>query len=783
MGGASQNGAVSRIVDSSGKPLSNGKAHGRQSAKLKAFVDSMNQWFQSLSSTRMPALIKAEDPLSHHAWVFAAAMTIATTAAQAPLMVFRETEDQLERRRQAELRAKRSWRGPRAGAGRRALARHQRSRSVVRRKTLEPDLNHPLIDLLRAPNPLQMGDQLIQMTILWLVVRGEVHWLLTDPDGRPVDALSFPDQVWPMSPDLMTPIYERGDRGTLVGWELSVPRWMPSGVAGFAKVRYPLTSVVQMKLPNIKDLVRGFSRLTSVASSIETDLLAKAFTRSLLEKGAIPGGMLEFQGNLKDKEEEAIREKFKERHAGPENGGRLLILQGGLKYNSVAHSPAEMQFKDHMEFDRDEVLAVLGTPPTVVGLRDVANYATAQVWDLGFWEKTILPIFSAIETAIDAALMDRETDDVFAMFDTTGVDAFRSGLSDKLAMAEKLAGDRLHAPPRVAFETVGLEIAEYEGDDKALVSAVLVPVETSLEPPEPAPAAAPGDVEEDDAADDGGDPSPAPPPPGAAARKGAKNQARWRAFVKVQQALEGRMKSAWRQWVAEEKADALKRLDAEAKRVGAKGWSARVKADGVTVGAILPAEKDSTRRLKNKARPVMGSTVEQTYDLTLDDLGGVPVFEIDDERIMKALDVREKKLLQSAPTTLRKNLRRSLEEGLAAGETIQQLRVRIGEVFNIAGSSAKTLQVARTETAGLMNAVRDAMFEAQGFKKAEWVTAGDENVRDSHIEYGRAGAQDRGFDYLTLLEDDKPGSLKFPGDPEAPPDETINCRCVMIPAV
>lgn len=787
-------GPVSLIVDEHGQPFArvNGSVAVRDGEehrnRMKSLVTTLNQWWQSAASINQPAEAKAQAPLRHHPWVFAAAMTIATTSTQAPFTVFRETEDALDERQREALRARVPWRGPRAGARRRALQRYGRRRQLLRAKGLEPVLDHPVYDLIQSPNPLQRGDQLMMTTVLWMAYRGEAFWAFTDADGRPLQSpLDEPAMIWPLSPDLFRPLYEAGDRGTLVGWELMTPRFMPTAVARFPRLNFPIHSAVQMKLPNPDDLVRGFARLTPVIDSITTDLLNKDFLRYLLSNRALIGGLLEYDGSMKQEEEEDIREKWKKRYSGAKNAGELMILQGGLRYNPTAMTPVEMGTDSIYEHDREEILAVAGVPPTALGLQDVANYATAQVFDRSFWEKGVMPLLRTIESAVDGSLLFGETDDTVAMFDTSNVEAFRAGLSDKVEIARKMCGTELHVPPRQALDVVGLDVAEYEGEDIALVSSVAAPLKEVLAPPEPAPAGggAPGSGPPDADGGEPASPSGAPPPAdaeGAAKHYSAKSKrARWAAFERVERRNEGAMRKAYRTWISGQRTETLDRLDKEARKAGIKSFHA--KAEGkLDVGAVLGDPKSARDALKAKTRPVYASTVQDTYDLTLDDVGGVPVFGIDDERIMSVLDTREKRMLETAPNTLRKNLARTLAEGVQAGETLAQLRVRVGEVFSVASSSAKSLQVARTEVAGLMNGVRDAMFQAQGFKKLEWVTAGDENVRDSHVDFGAAGPQDMGFDYLTLLGEKKPGQLKYPGDPSAPADEVINCRCVMVPA-
>jgi len=106
------------------------------------------------------------------------------------------------------------------------------------------------------------------------------------------------------------------------------------------------------------------------------------------------------------------------------------------------------------------------------------------------------------------------------------------------------------------------------------------------------------------------------------------------------------------------------------------------------------------------------------------------------------------------------------------------LRTRVGHVFDVASSSAKALQVSRTETASLMNNVRDQIFEAQGITEEAWSTARDEHVRDTHVMYGKKGSQERGFNFLVVSGKEGYGVLAFPGDTRCSDvSELINCRC------
>lgn len=62
-------------------------------------------------------------------------------------------------------------------------------------------------------------------------------------------------------------------------------------------------------------------------------------------------------------------------------------------------------------------------------------------------------------------------------------------------------------------------------------------------------------------------------------------------------------------------------------------------------------------------------------------------------------------------------------------------------------------------------------------QRQEWLSSRDERVRDSHSERdGQVVEVGQPFDIGA-------GYLLFPGDPEGPAEEVVNCRCTTIPVL
>jgi SPP1 gp7 family putative phage head morphogenesis protein len=121
----------------------------------------------------------------------------------------------------------------------------------------------------------------------------------------------------------------------------------------------------------------------------------------------------------------------------------------------------------------------------------------------------------------------------------------------------------------------------------------------------------------------------------------------------------------------------------------------------------------------------------------------------------------------------------TLEEGISAGETFDELSARVKAIFNdMAKHRAET--IARTETGAAYETARYFAFKTAGITKKAWLSGGDDGVtRDTHMA---ADGQKRGIDDFFEVGQAR---LLHPADHvhgADHPEELINCRCVLIAA-
>lgn len=124
-------------------------------------------------------------------------------------------------------------------------------------------------------------------------------------------------------------------------------------------------------------------------------------------------------------------------------------------------------------------------------------------------------------------------------------------------------------------------------------------------------------------------------------------------------------------------------------------------------------------------------------------------------------------------TELWENARAALTEGFEAGESVQQLAVRVRGAVDV--TEARARAAARTELARAANAGTYDTIVAAGFTgRKEWVATEDSRTRPDHAE---ADGQRVPIGGMFAVG----GNLaRYPADRMLPPGEAINCRCVAV---
>lgn len=157
-------------------------------------------------------------------------------------------------------------------------------------------------------------------------------------------------------------------------------------------------------------------------------------------------------------------------------------------------------------------------------------------------------------------------------------------------------------------------------------------------------------------------------------------------------------------------------------------------------------------------------------------LAGFPATEASAQAVTAALQARSAGLAQTVSRTTLDQIQAALAKAISNGESIGEMTKAVNAIFDNA-DSVRAEMISRTEALGAINTVADAHAAALGpgvVAGKEWAAAHDSRVRPTHREAdGQVRAMDVPFTVGGF-------PMNAPGDPTAPPDETINCRCTSL---
>lgn len=161
---------------------------------------------------------------------------------------------------------------------------------------------------------------------------------------------------------------------------------------------------------------------------------------------------------------------------------------------------------------------------------------------------------------------------------------------------------------------------------------------------------------------------------------------------------------------------------------------------------------------------------------TLDDYGIVPSINYDlrDDRTTRHIAEVQNRLTGTARGLWDSHVAPELIAGVEQGESIPSLADRLrGTVPETYSGRLET--IARTEVIGASNSATNQVGDQFRLGRKAWLATGDERTRDSHWDQHGKYANDDGF-----FEMSSGALLEYPGDPNGPAAEVINCRCTVL---
>jgi len=620
-----------------------------------------------------------------------------------------------------------------------------------------PRVKGNIVDMWANANTEQTGYELTEDLVGSLEVFGNAY-LFKDYAGT-----KRVQQFWMLNPETVSPV--RGKGRQTIRFEVK---------DGGRVVDVPRDQIIHFRRydPNMGAL--GVSRLEALRQSYEATRDAQRFLRMFYAKGGMVAGHYSTEQSIDDDDIARLKTQFRQRYQGIENSWDPVFLPKKLAFTRAGLTMAEMQFIETSKLTAQQMYQLFKIPPMLAGQLEGGtglNSDVATVSMMLFLRFGVMPAAQRIAQKLNEALLGSGEFGfgVSCEYDFTNDPVMVESWLKQAEMWNKATGaphvsraearDRQGLPPR----------PESEGLDDILVPTTLTDSSTARQLSEvdlenaknpPAPVVAPP-----------GQDQPQPPPQPKRTVEDLFTRSRELTRMRHDRKLrsqEAKVTTFARRHFAGQ-ARRLKENAREQMRVLALARS-------FDLNELLRELHDPDSI--GKARRLIRGIVNDAGDDALAELGLDLAYSLQSHVAREFVSHKGYNLVAQIDKTTREALREGVGDALAKGAGLDDIVAAIDAVMN--ERIARAQRIGRTETAAAFNfGTEDGYRQSKVVEKKEWLTAGDEQVRDTHRELD--GAQ---VPLDDVFVSSSGARLGFPGDPSAgDPAEVINCRCTLVPVV
>lgn len=595
-------------------------------------------------------------------------------------------------------------------------------------------------------------------------------------------------------------------RKFVAGYEVEVP--------GLGKQILSPDKVIWIRRPHPINPYLSMTPMEAAGVAIEIENLAKIYNRNFLLNDGRPGGLLVVRGEMDEDDKDELRSRFRG-NLNRTGSTSVISADDGVDFVDTASSPRDAAYTEMRQITKEEILASFGVPESVIGNASGRTFSNASEEIRVFWMETMLPHLEPIARSLD------DLDEKYYIdFDTSEVpimiiahqermrylkDEFSQGL---ISVNEYRAGRGL--------KTVKSELADSLLSNPNLTPIANTEKEFIPQDPNAVPGAAPGAVP--GAAPDANGayaqmgqaaaPGEAAPPPEPiispedqqildpadqfaaeaiteeeinqiedpagqiaelATGKASSALTNELYFKSLEDDWEIKSEQSTERW-GQIMTHAFERFFERQQRVvtekalGAKARAALDK-DELKVEMIFD-ENVWNRQLDDDLRPVISGMINEGIESTNLNIKAA----LSDKEISDLINQQVSRIKKINKTTKRDIAAALISASAMREDKYGTLKAALTAIFAGAFNS-RSQEIAEQEA---QTAINGGVFLAAVKSNAgskQWVSRKDANVRSAHRElHGDTVAVGDSFKVDGM-------SIRFPGDPIAPANLTLGCRC------
>ncbi len=254
--------------------------------------------------------------------------------------------------------------------------------------TVEPRPDHPVMKLLKAPNPRLTQTQYFRRVMMHVALWGNHYSIKGRGRTGPIQFLRpvHPDSVEVDQANELVPIYK-------------------IQMGGGEQRKFSADQILHITGGISAQGVVAISPVVEAQEAIGLCLAAERLLAELYSNGSIPSFMLTGGKFSSEEQYEMWTGKFRDVYGAGSGRGGVAMLPEGMGAEMLTFKPIDAQLLEARRFQRTEIASVWGVPPHKLADLERATFSNIEHQGLEFVQDAMLPNAKLMEQAMERDLL------------------------------------------------------------------------------------------------------------------------------------------------------------------------------------------------------------------------------------------------------------------------------------------------------------------------------------------------------------------------------------------
>lgn len=174
-------------------------------------------------------------------------------------------------------------------------------------------------------------------------------------------------------------------------------------------MKYDVDEIIYSFHPDLKNPINGESIIKSGSRVVDTQIQVEEYQNNVLRNGGKVEGVFNFKTDRLSKEQvEELKTGYKQQYGEAKRSGLPLFLGSSSEYNRLGLTPEELDYLETKKTNLNDIVIMTGVPKSILGSVDDVKFSNARESERAFMLHTIKPLVENLTYKLNQFLLPND---------------------------------------------------------------------------------------------------------------------------------------------------------------------------------------------------------------------------------------------------------------------------------------------------------------------------------------------------------------------------------------